>query len=49
MLEPLPTRLRFLMHYNVLQGHESAVKCIALDPNEEFFITGAADGDIKVG
>jgi DmX-like protein len=30
------------------QGHESAVKCLALDPNEEFFVTGSADGDIKV-
>lgn len=31
-------------------AHESsvAVKCMALDPNEEFFVTGSADGDIKV-
>ncbi|XP_059484944.1 dmX-like protein 2 [Neocloeon triangulifer] len=29
-------------------GHESTVKCLALDPNEEFFVTGSADGDIKV-
>ena len=30
------------------QAHDSAVKCIALDPGEEFFATGSADGDIKV-
>ncbi|KAL1453933.1 hypothetical protein WDU94_010234 [Cyamophila willieti] len=31
--------------YNV---HESPVKCLAIDPHEEFFVTGAGDGDIKV-
>ncbi|KAI1301706.1 DmX-like protein 2 [Halotydeus destructor] len=30
------------------QAHESAVKCLALDPGEEFFATGSADGNIKV-
>lgn len=30
------------------QAHESAVKCVAIDPHEEYFATGAADGDIKV-
>lgn len=30
------------------QAHESAVKCLALDPGEEFFVSGSADGDIKV-
>ena len=30
------------------QAHDSAVKCMALDPQEEFFVTGSADGDIKV-
>ena len=30
------------------QAHDSSVRCVALDPHEEFFITGAADGDIKV-
>ena len=30
------------------QAHESAVKCMTLDPGEEFFVTGSADGDIKV-
>lgn len=29
-------------------AHESAVKCIAIDPHEEYFATGSADGDIKV-
>lgn len=29
-------------------AHESAVKCIALDPHEDYFATGSADGDIKV-
>ncbi|GBM34380.1 DmX-like protein 2 [Araneus ventricosus] len=30
------------------QAHESPIKCLALDPAEEFFATGSADGDIKV-
>lgn len=30
------------------QAHESAIKCLAVDPMEEFFVTGSADGDIKV-
>lgn len=30
------------------QAHESAIKCLAMDPSEEFFVTGSADGDIKV-
>lgn len=29
-------------------AHENAVKCIALDPHEDYFATGSADGDIKV-
>lgn len=29
-------------------AHENAVKCIAIDPHEEYFATGSADGDIKV-
>jgi len=41
-------RQRTLRHK--FSAHESsvAVKCMALDPNEEFFATGSADGDIKV-
>lgn len=30
------------------QAHESSVKCVAIDPHEEYFATGSADGDIKV-
>lgn len=30
-------------------GSGAAVKAIALDPGEEFFATGSADGEIKVG
>lgn len=30
------------------QAHESAIKCLAIDPHEEIFATGSADGDIKV-
>lgn len=30
------------------QAHDSAVKCLALDPGEEFFVSGSADGDLKV-
>ena len=39
-------RQRQLRHS--FQAHESAVKCMALDPMEKFFVTGSADGDIKV-
>ncbi|CAH0558785.1 unnamed protein product [Brassicogethes aeneus] len=30
------------------QAHETAVKCIAIDPHEDYFATGSADGDIKI-
>lgn len=30
------------------QAHDHAIKCLAMDPNEEIFVTGSADGDIKV-
>ncbi|CAG9822471.1 unnamed protein product [Phaedon cochleariae] len=29
-------------------AHEGAVKCIAVDPHEDYFATGSADGDIKI-
>ncbi|XP_076252311.1 rabconnectin-3 alpha isoform X2 [Rhynchophorus ferrugineus] len=29
-------------------AHENAVKCIAIDPHEDYFATGSADGDIKI-
>ncbi|XP_075155148.1 rabconnectin-3 alpha [Haematobia irritans] len=31
-----------------LQGHDNAIKCISLDPHEEFFATGSIEGDIKI-
>lgn len=31
------------------QAHDSAIRCMALDPAEECFVTGSADGDVKVG
>uniref|UniRef100_A0A224YX63 DmX-like protein 2 n=1 Tax=Rhipicephalus zambeziensis TaxID=60191 RepID=A0A224YX63_9ACAR len=39
-------RQRQLRHK--FQAHETAIKCLALDPREEYYITGSADGDIKV-
>lgn len=30
------------------KAHDGPIKCIALDPHEELFVTGSADGDIKV-
>nr|XP_042903510.1 dmX-like protein 2 [Parasteatoda tepidariorum] len=39
-------RQRQLRHK--FQAHDSPIKCLALDPSEEFFATGSADGDIKV-
>ena len=41
-------RQRTLRHKFTAHESSVAVKCMALDPNEEFFITGSADGDIKV-
>ena len=31
------------------QAHDSAIKCMALDGTEASFVTGSADGDVKVG
>ncbi|XP_022241502.1 dmX-like protein 2 isoform X2 [Limulus polyphemus] len=39
-------RQRQLRHK--FQAHDSPIKCLALDPGEEFFVTGSADGDMKV-
>ncbi|XP_077514309.1 rabconnectin-3 alpha isoform X3 [Amblyomma americanum] len=39
-------RQRQLRHK--FQAHDTAIKCLALDPREEYYITGSADGDIKV-
>ena len=30
------------------QAHDSAIRAIALDPTEEYFVTGSAEGDVKV-
>ncbi|XP_066993059.2 dmX-like protein 2 isoform X2 [Anabrus simplex] len=42
----IDVRQRQLRHR--FQAHESPIKCLAIDPGEEFFVTGSADGDIKV-
>lgn len=39
-------RQRSLRHR--FQAHENAIKCLAIDPHEEHFVTGSADGDIRV-
>lgn len=39
---------QFLSIFFPVQAHESAIKCLAIDPHEEHFVTGSADGDIKV-
>lgn len=41
-------RSRSLRHRFPAHEEKTAVKCIALDPHEEYFATGSADGDIKV-
>lgn len=38
----------FFNENNPWQAHDHAIKCLAMDPHEEFFVTGSADGDIKV-
>lgn len=43
----IDVRARNIRHR--FQAHENAVKCVAIDPHEEYFATGSADGDIKVG
>ena len=46
------TSLRNLIFYvfyrHKFQAHDSAIRAIALDPTQEFFVTGSAEGDIKV-
>ncbi|XP_055535273.1 dmX-like protein 2 isoform X2 [Wyeomyia smithii] len=39
-------RQRVLRHR--FQAHENPIKCLSIDPHEEHFATGSADGDIKV-
>ena len=33
---------------HTFRAHEHAVKCLAMDSSETIFVTGSADGDIKV-
>lgn len=40
-------RQRQLLH--TFQAHDSAIKALALGPCEEYFTTGSAEGNIKVG
>ena len=43
-------KLKTIFHviFFVHKAHEHAIKCLAIDPHEEHFVTGSADGDIKV-
>ena len=40
--------MRQRLEKHKIQAHDSAVKCLAIDPGEEIFASGSADGDIKV-
>ncbi|KAM9368029.1 dmX-like protein 1 [Phaethornis superciliosus] len=40
--------LRQRQQQQLLQSHDSPVKAIAVDPTEEYFVTGSAEGNIKV-
>ncbi|KAJ8305005.1 hypothetical protein KUTeg_018588 [Tegillarca granosa] len=40
-------RQRQIRH--TFQAHDSSIRCLAIDPEEEYFVTGSAEGDIKVG
>ncbi|KAM9214300.1 dmX-like protein 1 isoform 5-T5 [Leptosomus discolor] len=40
--------LRQKQQQQLLQSHDSPVKAIAIDPTEEYFVTGSAEGNIKV-
>ncbi|XP_076465247.1 dmX-like protein 2 isoform X2 [Babylonia areolata] len=33
---------------NTFQAHDSAIKCLAVDGKEEYYVTGSSEGDIKV-
>ena len=39
-------RQRQLRH--TFQAHEAAVRCIAIDTEEDYFVTGSSEGDVKV-
>ena len=38
-------RQRQLLH--TFQAHDSAIKALALDASEDFFVTGSAEGNMK--
>ncbi|KAM6303961.1 dmX-like protein 1 isoform 4-T4 [Podargus strigoides] len=40
--------LRQKQQQQLLQSHDSPVKAVAVDPTEEYFVTGSAEGNIKV-
>lgn len=40
--------LRQRQQRHSFQSHDSAVKAIAVDTTEEYFITGSAEGNVKV-
>ena len=33
---------------HTFQASETQIRCLAMDPEEEYFVTGSADGDVKV-
>ena len=39
-------RQRQMRH--TFQASETPIRCLAMDPEEEYFVTGSAEGDIKV-
>lgn len=39
-------RQRQLRH--TFQAHDVPIRCLAMDPEEEYFVTGSSEGDIKV-
>ena len=39
-------RQRQLRH--TFQAHDGPIKCLAIDPEEDYFVSGSAEGDIKV-
>ncbi|XP_014586211.1 dmX-like protein 1 isoform X2 [Equus przewalskii] len=40
--------LRQRQQKQLFQSHDSPVKAIAIDPTEEYFVTGSAEGNIKI-
>ncbi|KAL1773749.1 dmX 1 isoform X3 [Sigmodon hispidus] len=40
--------LRQQQQRQLFQSHDSPVKAIAIDPTEEYFVTGSAEGNIKI-